>query len=265
MVTPRKSDIFDRTLKNHRGYIYTAIFLSVFVAYLPVTPIVYMRTVFGPVINSQSLSFLLSLAMLLVLALVVNGILEWIRERVLLSATISFIGTLEEKVFNVTFEQTPEMERRADIFKYAYLRSLWFPLVGAIFDAPFSLLLLIVIFLIHPLMGAFSLFGLSIALMIGILIEKKVQPEQEFASEKQNIARQELNLMHNNALYCNAMGNLKYLYQKWFINQKQFLVFRKKLIVTIARTKCEPGCNDGARVYAARCWYLFDSHWNDVS
>ena len=39
---------------------------------------------------------------------------------------------------------------------------------------------------------------------------------------------EELNLMHNNALYCNAMGNLKYLYQKWFINQKQFLVFQAK-------------------------------------
>ena len=50
-------------------------------------------------------------------------------------------------------------------------------------------------------MGAFSLFGLFIALMIGILIEKKVQPDQEIASEKQIIARQELNLMHNNALY----------------------------------------------------------------
>ena len=144
--------------------------------------------------------------MLLVLALVVNGILEWIRERVLLSATISFIGTLEEKVFNVTFEQTPDRwSEGASIFKYAYFEKLMVsPVSGAIFDAPFSSSL-IVIFLIHPLMGAFSLFGLSIALMIGILIEKKVQPEQEFASEKQNIARQELNLMHNNALYCNAM------------------------------------------------------------
>ncbi len=169
--------------------------------------------------------------MLLVLALVVNGILEWIRERVLLSATISFIGTLEEKVFNVTFEQTPDRwsEGARAFSNMRILRNFMVsPVSGAIFDAPFSLLLLIVIFLIHPLMGAFSLFGLSIALMIGILIEKKVQPEQEFASEKQNIARQELNLMHNNALYCNAMGNLKYLYQKWFINQKQFLVFQAK-------------------------------------
>ena len=127
-------------------------------------------------------------------------------------------------------EQTPDRwSEGARDYKYAYFEKLHgFPVSGAIFDAPFSLLLLIVIFLIHPLMGAFSLFGLSIALMIGILIEKKVQPEQEFASEKQNIARQELNLMHNNALYCNAMGNLKYLYQKWFINQKQFLVFQAK-------------------------------------
>ena len=231
MVTKGKSDIFERTIREHRGYIYTAIFLSIFVAYLPVAPIVYMRTVFGPVINSQSISFLLSLAMLLTLALIVNGILEWIRERVLLSATVSFIGSLEERVFNATFEQTPDKwsDGARAFSNMRILRSFMVsPVSGAIFDAPFSLLLLIVIFLIHPLMGAFSLFGLFFALLIGILIEKKVQPEQEIASEKQNIARQELNLMHNNALYCNSMGNLPFLYRKWFANQKQFLVFQAK-------------------------------------
>ena len=77
-------------------------------------------------------------------------------------------------------------------------------------------------------MGAFSLFGLSIALMIGLLIEKKVQPEQEFASEKQNIARQELNLIHNNALYCNAMGNLNYLYKNGLLIKSSFWFFRQK-------------------------------------
>ena len=83
MAMKSKSDVFQRTLREHKGYIFIAIFLSVFIAYLPVAPIVYMRTVFGPVINSQSLSFLLSLAILLVLALIVNGVLEWIRERIL--------------------------------------------------------------------------------------------------------------------------------------------------------------------------------------
>ena len=66
-----------------------------------------MRTVFGPVINSQSISFLLSLAILLILALIANGILEWIRERVLLSGTISFINKLERS-FWCTFEQSSD-------------------------------------------------------------------------------------------------------------------------------------------------------------
>ena len=80
--------------------------MSIFVAILPVLPIVYMRAVFGPVLNSQSLSFLLALAFLLVLGLAINGFLEWIRERVLLSGTVSFINTLEAKIFSSTFEQS---------------------------------------------------------------------------------------------------------------------------------------------------------------
>ncbi len=231
MAKPDKSDTFSRELTAHKSYIYTAIFLSVFVAYLPVSPIVYMRTVFGPVINSQSISFLLSLAGLLILALTINGILEWIRERVLLSGTISFISKLEEKVFSATFEQSQEKwnDGARAFSNMRTLRSFMVsPVSGAIFDAPFSLLLLIVIYFIHPLMGMFSLLSLVAALVIGILIERKVQPEQETAFENQNLARTELNVMHNNALYTNAMGNLPQLYRRWFSNQKRFLTFQAK-------------------------------------
>ena len=66
---------------------------------------VYVGAVFGPVINSQSISFLLWLAALLTFALVATGILEWVRQRILLSTTVSFIVKLEEKVFNISFEQ----------------------------------------------------------------------------------------------------------------------------------------------------------------
>ena len=75
------------------------------------------------------------------------------------------------------------------------------PIAGAFFDAPFSLIFLVAIFLIHPLMGFFSLFGLFMALVVGILIERKVQPQQESAGRVQSKARNELNQLHNNALY----------------------------------------------------------------
>ena len=98
------------------------------------------------------------------------------------------------------------------------------PVAGAIFDAPFSLSLLIIIFLIHPLMGIFSLLGLFIALMIGLIIEKKLKPQQESAMLIQSKARRELSELHNNALYTNSMGNLPVFFHRWFKNQKQFLI-----------------------------------------
>ncbi len=229
MENSDKPNIFRETLKSHKSYIYTAIFLSIFVAYLPVAPIVYMRTVFGPVINSQSFSFLIWLGALLVLAIIVNGVLEWIRERIILSGTISFISSLEERIFSSTFEQRADKwnEGSKAFSNMRILRNFMVsPISGAILDAPFSILLLLVIFFIHPLMGAFSILGLLIAFVIGLLIEKKVQPEQENAAELQNSARRELNVLHNNALYCNSMGNLPNLFNKWFVNQKQFLVYQ---------------------------------------
>ena len=102
------------------------------------------------------------------------------------------------------------------------------PIAGAIFDAPFSLLFLVLIFFIHPLMGAFSLFGLFVALLVGILIEKKVAPNQEESSLVQNQSRSELTYMHNNPLYCNSRGNLPFLFNKWYQNQKKFLIFQAK-------------------------------------
>ena len=229
MNKSENSDVFRQAIQAHKGYIYTAIFLSIFVAYLPVAPIVYMRMVFGPVVNSQSISFLMSLGILLLLALVVNGVLEWIRERVLLSATISFIGSLEEKIFRSTFEQTASKwnDGGQAFSNMRVLRNFMVsPVSGAIFDAPFSLLLLVVIFFIHPLMGMFSLSGIFIAFLVGLLIEKKVQPDQEKAMEVQNETRRELTAYHNNALYCNSMGNAPYIFEKWYEKQKKFLVYQ---------------------------------------
>ena len=62
MIKKEKTDIFRQAVKAHQKYLYLIVFLSIFVATLPVLPIVYMRAVFGPVINSQSVSFLFSLA-----------------------------------------------------------------------------------------------------------------------------------------------------------------------------------------------------------
>ena len=229
MAQPEKLDIFRKTTRRtQKLYLHGGIFVDL-CAYLPVAPIVYMRTVFGPVVNSQSLSFLAWLFLLLLFALIINGTLEWIRERILLSGTMSFISGIEDRVFSATFEQNTDKWNDGSR-AFSNLRNLRnfmvSPISGAFFDAPFAIMLLLVIFLIHPLMGIFSLLGLLIALLIGLIIEK-LQPDQLKAGENQNLARRELTSLHNNALYVNSM-NLPFLFQKWFLNHKQFLVFQSK-------------------------------------
>ena len=164
------TDIFSQSVQYNRKYLYLVVFISIFVAILPVLPIIYMRAVFGPVLNSQSLSFLFSLAFLLILGLAVNGFLEWVRERVLLSGTISFINKLEDKIFGSTFEKsTGRWNDGSQCFtNLRTLRNFMVsPICGAIFDAPFSLLFLIVIFFIHPLMGFFSLLDFLSHYLLG--------------------------------------------------------------------------------------------------
>ena len=92
----------------------------------------------------------------------VNGILEWIRERIIMSGTMSFISQIEDRIFSATFEQSVEKwNAGSSLFEPKNFTKLHgFAIIRSISRRPFSLtLLLVIFFLIHPLMGAFSLFG----------------------------------------------------------------------------------------------------------
>ena len=96
---------YTQLLDSHRKYILAAFAITPFIAFLPISPIVYMRTVFGPVINSDSVSYLMWLFLLLLFALIINGILEWIRDRILLAGGLSFCSELESSVYAHTLEK----------------------------------------------------------------------------------------------------------------------------------------------------------------
>ena len=91
------------------------------------------------------------------------------------------------------------------------------PLAGAFFDAPFSLLLLLAIFFIHPLMGIFSLFGAAITFLIGILIEKKVVPDVEKSQNSMAESRSLIDSYSRNIYSSMSMGTLPRLKKKWLI------------------------------------------------
>ena len=111
MTTKKQQNILKNLLGQHNKYLIPTVALSFFTAYLPVTPIVYMRSVFGPVVNSDSLQYLFWLTVLLISALVLNGILDWVRDRVLTAGTISFCSKVDTAIYEKTFQQDDEKWR----------------------------------------------------------------------------------------------------------------------------------------------------------
>ncbi|RZP23432.1 MAG: ATP-binding cassette domain-containing protein [Burkholderiaceae bacterium] len=228
---PKKNEYIDNLKNSHRRYFLGALILSPMIAFLPIAPIAYMRTVFGPVINSDSLSYLTALACLLIFALIICGILEYIREKILLAGAISFISKLEDKVYDVTLVG-PKADWADGQKMLNHLRSMRYflksPIVGAFFDAPFSLILLLAIFFIHPLMGIFSLLGALIAFLTGLYIEKKIEPDTQLSFEAQSTSRLYLNSFFQNIYSCASMGNLRFFYDKWKNVHKKHLLYQSK-------------------------------------
>ena len=78
--TKKKTELRELITKN-QAYLKKAFLITIFSAMLPIAPIAYMRVVFGPVINSGSVEFLLWVSLILVMMLTLAGVLEWIRSR----------------------------------------------------------------------------------------------------------------------------------------------------------------------------------------
>ncbi len=227
MKKKEKKHLFSQLIEEHKSYLYFAIFLSIFVAYLPVAPIAYMRTVFGPVVNSDSLQYLYWLTLLLISALLLNAVLEWVRDRIMAAGTISFCAKLENHIYAQSFEKGEEAwtDGTRAMSSLRVIRNFMVsPIFGAILDAPFSILLLFVIFLIHPIMGYFSLIGATLAFLIGILIEKKVAPHMDQAADMQSQSRSCLSHCFKNIVTSASRGNIDRMFHKWRDLQKQYLV-----------------------------------------
>ena len=230
-MVKEEETVLEKIKNQHKSYFRYALFLSIFVAALPVAPIAFMRITFGPVLYSDSVSYLLWLTLILILALALNAILEWIRDRVIMAGTVSFVSKLEEKVFSTVFEDASKdwgTGAKAINNLRTIRTGLISPVAGAVLDAPFSVFWLIVIFFIHPFMGILSIFGAFLTLVVGMIVEKKMESDVMKASEYQTASRSEITSYFQNLDSSLAMGTLPNLYKRWNRTQSNFLINQAK-------------------------------------
>jgi len=226
MKSPATTSELRAALLSLRQYFKRAVLFSFVTNALTLASAMYMLGVYGRVVNSRSLDTLLMLTILVVSLHALMEFVDWTRTELLRSAGLRLDRSLGERVFNVTFEARLRNQPVgiAAISDLRNVRSfLSSPSLIAVIDAPISLLLIVVIFILSPALGAFVLVAALAMLAVGFFTERKTSPPlieaQKLSTEAQRYASTTL----KNAQVIEAMGMMGHIRNRWLALQRKFL------------------------------------------
>jgi ABC-type protease/lipase transport system fused ATPase/permease subunit len=178
-----------------------------------------MLQVFDRVLSSRSEATLLMLTIIAGFMLLILGVLEVVRARVLVRTGVKLEGLLQGRVFAAVFERSlgaPGATRTQALQDLDTFRQF---LTGtglfAFLDAPWAPIFITVIFLLHPWLGTAALIGalllLALALVNEALTSRPLRVASEQAIKANNFA--EASLDHAEVL--KAMGMLGGIRRRW--------------------------------------------------
>ncbi|WP_431323347.1 type I secretion system permease/ATPase [Rhizobium sp. YTU87027] len=197
-----------------RQYYFVAGLFSLAVNLLYLAGPIYMLQVYDRVMSSGSVTTLVMLSLILLLAYFCLVGLDMVRGRILNRAGIRMDALLSQRLLLASLER-PEARsqplRDLDTIRQFATGGG----VQALFDLPWVPLYLIVLFLLHPLLGAFALCGgivIGALAFINELVLRKTLSEAGDASNR-NYAFTDVSL--RNAESVNAMGMAHNLILRW--------------------------------------------------
>jgi PrtD family type I secretion system ABC transporter len=156
-------------LRFKKFFVNAALF-SIFINLALLAPSLYMLQVFDRVLTSRSKETLIMLTLVAVIALLMMLALDFLRTLLLAKAGTALDRMLGEKVLSALVERGSQINRSDEIHglrDVAILRGfLGGNSIIALFDLPWMLFYIGLIFLFHPLLGAVAILGGAILFVI---------------------------------------------------------------------------------------------------
>lgn len=179
----------------------------------------YMLQVYDRVLVSHSRDTLILLTLLVAGLLVVNGVVEVARSRLLVRIGITLNEKLSASVFASAFSarlQGSDASLSEPIRNLETVRNfLTGPGVIAMFDAPWTPIYLGVVFMLHPALGVLATGGAVIIAALAIASEIAVRWALAEANTGQRSSNDFTELVGRNAEVVHAMGMLGALTDRW--------------------------------------------------
>lgn len=179
----------------------------------------YSLQVLDRVISSASLNTLLMLTLLVLLALTCLSLIQAVRSSIL----IRLGNWLDQRLAPLLFAHGVALSaHKRTMGSSQYLQDLNHiknfitgPAMSSLLDAPWSVIFIGMLFLIHPSVGLISVFGGIVLLGLAIINELATKPALDAAGEHQTRSMHYADTAARNAEAVEAMGMLNQLTQMW--------------------------------------------------
>ena len=227
-----------------RHFLYAGLF-SFFDNMLLLAMPLYMMQLFDRVMTSRSNETLIMLSIAAVGALLVMWVLETLRARLLGSASILMDQALGGKVVSGLIKSAARLGSRdyaQGLRDVAVLRGfLTGNSIFSLFDAPWAIFFLIIIFMMHPLMGAVALIGAILLFLVAYANQKLTQAPLHEASLASRKSSKFIDSSIRNAEVVSAMGMVNGVRGRWqrmnelVLEQQQALTQRTSVIIPFTK------------------------------
>ncbi|MDR0701096.1 MAG: type I secretion system permease/ATPase [Azoarcus sp.] len=215
-----------RILCSFRREFAYALGFTALINLLMLTPTLYMLQVFDRVMVGRNEFTLYAVTLMLFFFLGVMSFSEWVRSRLLVRLGVRLDMKLNPRVFDAAFEMFDRGRESSRLFgSMARLRQF---LTGAglfaILDAPWTPVYILVLFLLHPILGALAIIFCLIlgvaAYISGLVMEEPLETAVEAAGTESR----HLDARLRHAAAVEAMGMLDNIRGMWWRSHLMALV-----------------------------------------
>jgi ATP-binding cassette subfamily C exporter for protease/lipase len=207
-------------------------YITFTVTIIALAGVVYMMQVYDRVVATRSMDTLLSLTIAVLIAYAVAELLELTRKMLLMRSTMLLETDLSERVFraihNANLMKVPgvHVQQMKDLgMLRAFLHS---PGMIALLELPTAIFFLLLIFMINPQMGYFSLIGLLVQSGVTVINATKVNPRLRKAQNSAMEAMYYCYEIMRNSQVMHALGMSRNLEDLWVQKQKQMMAEQGK-------------------------------------
>lgn len=209
-----------------RPFFRTAALFSVLAGLMALVPSVYMLEVYGRVVSSRNLWTLVMLTVLVLGCYVVMEVLDWARLRTMQQAGVELDRRLGDRVFSAMFaaQLGPLGAARPGLGELRVLRDfLSAPPLLAVMEVPVAVVFLVLVFAMHPLLGAAALAGVVLQTFLGWLGDQTTRPALADSNRAALDAQQYAQAVVRNAQVIEGMGMQSAIHRLWMDRQRQAL------------------------------------------